>query len=258
MPGFCLATGRVSVPLWRGRSQQTLRPAGGSLFEGFQSIRILNLPHRLDRRREILAELAKFGLAGDDRISFFAGSTPSEAGPFASSGEHGCYLSHLALLKEAGAHGQSVLVLEDDCDFRPEAAEYVLPDEWDIFYGGYTAEDPDDLENSNIMGAHCMGYSPRAARGLASYLEGLLKPGFEPDPLAVERGDYAPGANPPFDGAIVWFRRANPEMKAVFAQIAVQRSSRSDIAGGNVLDRTLPVAAAVARSTKNWLRRRAG
>jgi glycosyl transferase family 25 len=150
-----------------------------------------------------------------------------------------------------------VLVLEDDCDFLPEAADYVLPAEWDIFYGGYTAEEPEKLESSNMIGAHCMGYSPRAASAFAAYLESLLQPGFEPDPLAVARGHYRPGVNPPFDGAIVWFRRAHPEMKTVFAQIAVQRSSRSDIAAGNLLDRTMPAAAAAARKARNWLRKRA-
>ena len=205
----------------------------------------------------MLAELAKFGLADDERVSFFAGSTKSESGPFASAGEYGCYLSHLALLKDASRTGKSVLVLEDDCDFLPEAAGYALPPEWDVFYGGYTAEEPDKLETSNMIGAHCMGYSPRAASAFVTYLESLLQPGFEPDPLAVARGHYRPGVNPPFDGAIVWFRRAHPEMKTVFAQIAVQRSSRSDIAAGNVLDRTLPAAASAARKAKNWLRKRA-
>jgi hypothetical protein len=46
-------------------------------------------------------------------------------------------------------------------------------------------------------------------------------------------------------------------MKTVFAQVAVQRSSRSDIASGNLLDRTIPTAAAAARKAKNWLRKRA-
>ena len=205
----------------------------------------------------MMAELAKFGLAGDERVAFFPGSTATDPGAFASAGEHGCYLSHLALLKDASAAGKRVLVLEDDCDFLPEAAEYVLPDEWDIFYGGYTADDPDNLETSNIIGAHCMGYSPRAASAFAAYLEALLQPGFEPDALAVARGHYQPGLNPPFDGAIVWFRRAHPEMKTVFAQIAVQRSSRSDIASRTLLDRTMPSAAAAARRVKNWLRKRA-
>jgi glycosyl transferase family 25 len=226
------------------------------LFDAFESIRILNLPHRGDRRREMLAELAKFGLAGDERVSFFAGRTMTDAGPFASPGEHGCYLSHLALLRDAAAGGQPVLVLEDDCDFLAEAADFELPADWDIFYGGYTADDPDDLEHSNMIGAHCMGYSPRAARAFADYLESLLQPGFTPDPMSVKRGHYTPGMNPPFDGAVVWFRRAHPEMKTVFAQIAVQRSSRSDIAAGNLLDRTMPAAAAAARKAKNWLRKR--
>lgn len=237
--------------------QQTLRPVGVSLFAAFESIRILNLPHRSDRRREMMGELAKFGLADDHRVSVFPGSTATDPGPFSSAGEHGCYLSHLALLKDASAAGKRVLVLEDDCDFLPEAADYVLPDEWDIFYGGYTADDPDNLETSNMIGAHCMGYSPRAASALAAYLEELLQPGFEPDALAVAQGHYQPGLNPPFDGAIVWFRRAHPEMKTVFAQVAVQRSSRSDIAPATLLDRTMPAAAAAARKAKNWLRKRA-
>ena len=102
-----------------------------------------------------------------------------------------------------------------------------------------------------------MGYSPRAAKAFASYLETLLQPGFQPDPLAVARGNYTLGVNPPFDGAIVWFRRAHPEMKTAFAQIAVQRSSRSDIASGTLLDRTFPTAASAVRKAKNWLRKRA-
>jgi glycosyl transferase, family 25 len=244
--------------LTRDRSvQHRTHPVGGRLFDAFESIQILNLPHRSDRRREMLTELAKFGLAGDERVSFFAGSMKTDPGPFSSAGEHGCYLSHLALLRGAAAAGKTTLVLEDDCDFLPEAADYVLPDEWDIFCGGYTADDPDNLETSNIIGAHCMGYSPRASGALAAYLERLLEPDFEPDPLAVARGHYTPGVKPPFDGAIVWFRRANPEMKTVFAQIAIQRSSRSDIAAGNLLDRTLPAAASAARKAKNWLRKRA-
>ena len=230
---------------------------GDRLFDAFDSIRILNLPHRSDRRREMLRELAKVGLSGDERVSFFAGSTMTEPGPFASPGEYGCYLSHLALLEDASAAGERVLVLEDDCDFLPEAAHFELPEDWDLFYGGYTAEDPDNLDTSNMIGAHCMGYSPRAAKAFKDYLRSLLQPGFEPDPLSVARGHYQAGVNPPFDGAIVWFRRAHPEMKTVFAQIAVQRSSRSDIAGGNLLDRTVPAAALVARRAKNWLRKRA-
>lgn len=225
-------------------------------FDAFESIRILNLPHRSDRRGEMLAELRKFGLDRDPRVSFFPGSVAKEKGSFETSGTHGCYMSHLALLKDAAAAGQRVLVLEDDCDFTPEARAYELPEDWEIFYGGYDADDPGDLQNSNIIGAHCMGYSPKAAKMLADYLEALLDPSFPPDAGAVAKGHYQAGVKPPFDGAIVWFRRAHPELKTVFAQIAVQRSSRSDIAEGNFLDRNIPAAAAVARKAKNWVRRR--
>jgi glycosyl transferase, family 25 len=228
------------------------------LFDAFESIRILNLPHRTDRRREMLRELDKFGLGGDRRVSFFAGSVLHDRGAFSSPGTHGCFMSHLALLKDAAQADQRVLVLEDDCDFTAEARDYALPAEWDIFYGGYLADTPEDLHNSNIIGAHCMGYSPRAAKMLADYLEQLLGPDIAPDPVAAARGDYDPAIKPPFDGAIVWFRRAHPELKTVFAEVAVQRSSRSDIAGGNLLDRTLPAAAAGARKAKNWLRRHVG
>jgi len=224
-------------------------------FDAFDSIRILNLPRRADRRSEMLKELRRFGLADDPRLSFFPGSTPDEPGPFSSPGVHGCFISHLAALKEAAGSGGTTLILEDDCDFTSEAFRYELPQEWDIFYGGYLAESPDDLEHSNIIGAHCMGYSPRAAAMLAAYLQDLLDPDFQPDATAAASPDFDPAIKPPFDGAIVWFRRAHPELKTVFAQFAVQRSSRSDIAGGGLIDRVAPSAASLARRIKNWFRR---
>ena len=225
-------------------------------FDAFRSIRILNLPHRADRRAEMLAELRKFGLDGDPRVSFFPGSVAKEKGSFATPGENGCYHSHMALLKDAASSGGPVLVLEDDCDFTPETTSYELPAEWDIFYGGYQADEPDDLINSNIIGAQCMGYSPKAAKMLADYLDSALDPDFPPDATALAQGHYSPGVKPPFDGAIVWFRRAHPELKTVFTQIAIQRSSRSDIAEGTFLDRVSPSLAGVARKAKNWVRRR--
>lgn len=226
-------------------------------LDAFDAIWILNLPHRADRRAEMRRELKKLGIENDPRVAFFAGSVLSEAGPFSAPGVHGCYRSHLNLLKAAVAQGGRTLVLEDDCAFTPDAIRYELPaDGWDVFYGGYLADNPADLEHSNIIGAHCMGYSPRAAAALADYLENLLDPGFAPDVTAVAAGQVEEGIKPPFDGAIVWFRRAHPEMKTIFAQIAEQRSSRSDIAPGTFLDRAAPSVAGAARKIKNILRRK--
>jgi glycosyl transferase family 25 len=222
-----------------------------TLFDAFDSIRILNLPHRADRRREMIQELTKLGLAEDPRVSFFQASVGRDAGPFLTKNVHGCFLSHLALLETAAKAGERVLVLEDDCDFNSSARDYEMPEDWDIFYGGYAAEDPTDLENSNIIGAHCMGYSPQAAKRLAAYLRALLEdPTFPADAKAARERDFDPTIRPPFDGAIVWFRRANRDLKTSFAQIAVQRSSRSDITAG-ALDRSFPAIAAIARRTKN-------
>jgi glycosyl transferase family 25 len=226
-------------------------------LDAFEAIRILNLPHRADRRAEMKQELRKLGLSDDPRVKFFSGAVLGDPGPFSSAGVHSCYRSHLKLLQSVAATGDRTLVLEDDCSFTAEAAKYELPSEdWDIFYGGYLADEPDDPANSNIIGAHCMGYSPWAAAALAEYLTELLDPDSVADPTAIARGEVDPGLKPPFDGAIVWFRRAHPGAKTVFAQIAEQRSSRSDIAPRALLDRTVPGIASAARKIKNILRRR--
>lgn len=225
-------------------------------LHAFDSIRILNLPHRKDRRAEMTRELERMGVAGDRRVAFVDAIARDERGPFGSVGAHGCFLSHLATLEEAASAGQRVLILEDDCDFTKEARSYELPADWDIFYGGYLASDPENLANSDIIGAHCMGYSPLAARSLANYLRDLISdPQFVPDAKAAADPDFEPSIKPPFDGAVVWFRRANPELETVFAQIAVQRSSRSDIAGGTFLDRIAPGPMSAARQFRNGIRK---
>ncbi len=225
-----------------------------SFFDAFDAVRILNLPHRDDRRREMREELARVGLADDPRVSFFEASVGPDAGRFLNKNVHGCFLSHLALLETAAKAGERVLALEDDCDFNAAARDYVLPDRWDIFYGGYEAQDPSDLADSNIIGAHCMGYSPEAARRLSAYLRSMLEdPDFAPDAKAALEPDFDPAIKPPLDGAIVWFRRANPDLVTVFAQIAEQRPSRSDITSGR-LDRLAPGVATVARRLKRMLK----
>jgi len=226
--------------------------------DNFDAIYIINLRSRSDRRSEMLEELGRIGLRGDPRIRFFDAIEASDAGSFSHPAAHGCYLSHLSILEGESGSGCHILILEDDCDFRRNAVRYRLPDRWDVFYGGYAADDPADPLNSNIIGAHCMGYSPGAVNVAASYLRRLLERDFPPDPRASQDRGFNPAIKPPFDGAIVWLRRAHPELKTVFAQITVQRASRSDIAGGNRLDRWAPPLIGVARKLKNSLRRLTG
>ena len=68
------------------------------MFETFDSIVVINLPERVDRRRETEAELERVGIK---HARFFAAKRPADRGPFRTIGEHGCSLSHVAVLKEA-------------------------------------------------------------------------------------------------------------------------------------------------------------
>lgn len=213
-------------------------------FAGFDHIRIINLPSRPDRRREMLGELRRVGLGNDPRVRFVDGVVVADKAPFRAPGEKGVFLAHLTILKEAARTGSCVLILEDDVDFAPGAEGWHRSERTDISYGGYTAADPANLAKSDIIGAHCMGFSNRAVEALVPFLERLLE-------------HESP---PPIDGAYVWFRRQNPEFTSDFAEpvIAVQRPSRSDIARLGRLDRIsfLQQPLAVARALKRKLQRR--
>jgi glycosyl transferase, family 25 len=208
------------------------------IFDFYAKTRIVSLPERRDRRREMLDELSKIGVADHPRISFFDAYRVSDAGLFRSAGSHGCYLSHLRILRDAAKADESVLILQDDCDFLPAILSYELPDDCDILYGGYEASDPQDLAGSDIVGAHFMGFSRRAATVAVEYLERLLDPDFPPDPKAAVEPGFNPTIRPPIDGACVWFRRAYPELKTRFELLGCQRRSRSDITPRRFFDRT--------------------
>ncbi|WP_339693405.1 hypothetical protein [uncultured Parasphingorhabdus sp.] len=196
------------------------------VFDNFDRIRIINLPNRSDRRREMDRELANMGLLGDPRIDYFAAIRPNDAGPFTSIGARGVYESQKQLLREAAESGQSLLILEDDCDFIPGAEAYQVPEDCGIFYGGHNAAQPNNLQSSDIMGAHMMGFSKDCAKAVSKYLAQLR----------------CEGIHPPIDAAYVWFRRAYPDVVTHFAvpPLAGQRASRSDIATLRWYDR-LPV-----------------
>ncbi len=221
-----------------------------SFFSAFDCIRIVNLVSRTDRRAEMERQLKRVGLDADPRVEFFPALSMDEVGPFKRPGSHGAFLSHLALLSEAAAAGQSILILQDDCDFLiPEVLDYSIPERWDIFYGGYVASDPDNLPDSDIIGAHFMGFSPRAAAVSADYLARYLHADFPLDDLAAAQPGFDPAIRPPIDGAFVWLRRAHPELVTVFQMLGVQRASRTDIGDHRFFDRVrgLRLMASMAR-----------
>lgn len=222
-----------------------------ALFAAFDRIGIVNLPYRTDRRAEMERELRKVALAGDPRVAFFPAIASTDNGVFLRKGYNGSFRSHLKLIEEAAEAGESILILEDDCDFLlPAIAAYALPGQWDIFYGGYEASNPDNLAESDIVGAHFMGFSARAARIAADYLNAFLAPDFVPDAKAAAQPGFNPAIRPPIDGAYVWLRRAHPELVTVFAMLGVQRPSRTDTGDTRWFDRV-----PVLRDLTGWLRR---
>lgn len=221
------------------------------LFAAFDRIRIVNLAQRTDRRVEMERELRAAGILGDPRVAFFPAISCERQGLFLRAGSHGAFLSHLALLRDAAAAGESILILQDDCDFlRPALDQYRLPPEWDVFYGGYVASDPQNLPESDIIGAHFMGFSSRAASVAANYLTRYLAPDFPADPKAAAQPGFDPAIRPPIDGAFVWMRRAHPELVTVFAMLGTQRRSRTDIGHQRLFDR-IPIV----RDLAGWARR---
>lgn len=227
------------------------------LFDQFDRIRIVNLASRPDRRREMEHQLSLVGLLDDPRVEFFEAIHSVDRGPFRKAGSHGAYLGHMRLLEQASAANESILILQDDCDFLlPDIESYRMPPGWDVFYGGYSASDPDDLEASDIIGAHFMGFSPAAARLACQYLGRLYRSAdFPPDPRASREPGFDPAIRPPIDGALVWFRRAHPEIRTVFAMLSYQRSSRTDIGEQKWFDKVpgLRGLAEAARRAKRLL-----
>lgn len=183
------------------------------MFEEYEQVRVINLPERADRRREMTVELRSVGLG--ERAIFTPAVKPETSAPWSGRGERGCFLSHLAILEAAAEKNESVLILEDDCDFTRFARE--PRPKSDLLWGGYT------LFPNYIVGSHCMGLSATAAQRCASYFKQLLD---HPKP-------------PPVDGCYAWFCRDNRDLvvDACNPMIAVQRPSFSDIAGRRGLDR---------------------
>jgi glycosyl transferase family 25 len=201
---------------------------GHMFLSQYDRIVVISLPSRKDRRQQMSRQSFPF--------EFFNAIRPETSGPFSSIGAYGCFLSHLEVL----SHGGSVLILEDDCVFTDQ--RYCVPEGTDIFYGSH------DHDSNVMIGAHCMGFSARAAKLAAAYLSGLLDGSVPADPQASAEPDYNPNILPPVDGAYVWFRRAHPELVTVFKRVANQRSSRSDITPGR-LDR-IPVLNSVVNMAR--------
>ena len=234
--------------------------AGKALIDSFESIRIINLVHRVDRRRDIAAQFARIGLDFDHpKIALFEGRKFSDTARFPTSGTRGCFQSHLDLLTEARATGLgSILIFEDDCNFHEDIETLLRPAltalhnvEWDIFHGSLLPEEyrattsPIELIPSSADPAGCHFYALRGAviGEAAAYLEAMIHRG---------EGERHPDGCPMhYDGALAHFRRRHPAIRTYVANpdLGYQRLSRTDIHALPVYDKIpgLRQAASLAR-----------
>lgn len=207
-----------------------------TLYDFFDSIRIINLPNRVDRRKEVSEELSRLGITiGHNGASFFDAIRPTEPGGFPTVGARGCFLSHLELLKESRASKvKHLLIFEDDVDFFKTAVidieeilENIKKIDWDIIYLGHLLKDLPrngailQKYGGEIRTSHAYAVNHRCFNDLIEFLELILsrQPG---DPL---------GGPMHIDGAISTFRAQKPNIKTFVATepICYQRPSKTDI-----------------------------
>ena len=218
------------------------------LLDHFERIYIVNLAERADRRRQMDAELASFGLRADGRrIRYFRAIRPEDAGEFPSLGARGCFMSHLAIVGEALADGlSSVLVLEDDlgfspllCEVPPAMVDRLRAGRWDFAYLGHVATSSESARPAwqetalPLATTHFYALNGPVIGRVHEHLQACLRrpPGH---PL---------GSPMHVDGAYSVFRMHHPEVVTLIAtpSLGGQRSSRSDIHPNRWYDR-LPLS----------------
>jgi hypothetical protein len=226
-----------------------------SAFAGyFDRIYVINLPERGDRLDEMKQQLERAGLRlGEGKVALFSAVRPSAAGAFDTVGAHGCFLSHLAVLEDAGARACArVAIFEDDLnfvrDFRERidtVLETLSQAPWSMFYGGHRLPVtlPPGLWRipaaTDVSTTHFVAFQGAAITRAAQMLRRMA---------SRPSGDPRGGAMH-VDGAYNWYRRLNAADLALAAmpELGYQRSSRTDVHRLGWMDKTPLVRQSVAR-----------
>lgn len=233
--------------------------------EFFEWVSIINLPERTDRRSEMEWELERAGLTPEPgRIEFFSAIKVADAACFPNAGYHGCFRSHLEVLKQAAAARRgNVLVFEDDASItdRFKKDEESLIDQlgvldWGLVYFGHGLEDVDDrpgklnlYPNGGAPLSHFYAVNGHVLEPLIAFLEKLLqRPAGHP-----EGGPMSP------DGALSVFLLQNPDVPCYCCSpsMASQRSLRSYLLP-KWFDKLpgLRQSAGTYRKVKSWWKKR--
>jgi hypothetical protein len=223
----------------------------------FGRVMVINLETRVDRRAEMGEQLRDIGLGFDSpNVQLFQATKPQHAAGFESVGAHGCFMSHLTVLRQARDQGVgSVVILEDDLNFCERFSEkfdtiarFLKSEPWGILYGSYFVSEP--LEHSALPCVQAtsklligttafLAISGQHIPALVAYLEAMLTrlPG---DPQ---------GGPMHIDGAYCWFRQSHPEVVTWLCNPAVgfQRASKTDVHSLRWFDRVAWLAWLIAK-----------
>lgn len=216
---------------------------------------VINLPHRTDRRDEMEAQLKRVNWTAE----FTSAPRPDEPGGFSSIGAHGCFLSHLQVLKLAlGRRVDRLFILEDDLNFStnfltdwPAAEAELDRRDWSMFYPAPVNEVAHGL--TAVDGAtkfRCTHFVVINGPSLPMLVEGL-------EQILLRPPGHPLGGPMHVDGAYNTLRRQDENLKTLTygPPLGYQRPSLSDIAELGFADRTaiLRPAVAVIRKLRNAL-----
>lgn len=235
-----------------------------TLLGYFDKTFVINLPERVDRRREISDELVRIGSSKDsEKVVIFPAIKPIDLQGFPSLGARGCFLSHLAILREAKDQGyERVLILEDDLVFskillqqQDSIVAKLNSSKWDLVYLGHLIEWPNVVDvnfeswSQPLQQSHFVGFQGSAISTTVEFLDAVLsRPPGHPD-----------GGPMHIDGAYSTYRQQNTSRLTLIAKpsLGFQRPSPSNIAGYRWFDqmRVLALMLSIARKIKTWIRR---
>lgn len=206
------------------------------LLDFFESIYIINLPERKDRRKLITQELKKHNIPLiPGQVEIFPAIRPENVAGFPSIGVRGCYLSHLQIIKQAKERGlKNVLIMEDDLEISSQLREYeenilkrLSQHDWGFVYLGHQLENLEKenngliIYNKPIVTAHFYGVNEIIFDRLIAFLE-----------LVQSRPPGHPDGGPMHvDGAFSTFRSQNPDVLTLVAcpNLGRQKPSRSSL-----------------------------
>lgn len=237
--------------------------------EFFGRVYVINLPERVDRRKEVAAVLARIGMPlGSAGVELFPAVKPDGAAGFPSPGVRGCFLSHLNILRQAqAANLPSVLILEDDVEFPggfatlwPGIMAQLDGASWDFAYLGYTHVDDSTMARRSTRSVTMRPYRERVRTTHAYAVQRPVYQRLIAHLEELERGRPGDTERGPMDvdGAYNAFRRRYPETVTLIAepQVAWQRATHSDLHARNW--HALPGVSALlapVRMLKNLVRR---